>query len=230
MLFKSCVNALYLFLCTFIFLIRCDSYCVVSKSLFIIVLYELYIYHYFTSCLGMLDLLIELIISLNRLFIITNRWNFDKMNRKFIFIVISLFSLLFYSPNVYLLTIKQLDEQVNYLHVNASSANRTEPVDTASTKSAAQYLHPPSPNRQRYQLEVFDPKLSYVLDNMLSFGIFLRNCLISAIVIVMNVTSCFHYKDRITSKQALKTCRHGMILIFNDAHITLIWLILFLCE
>ena len=205
MLFKSSVNTLYLLLCSFIFLIKCEKYCFIPKTLYEIKLYELYIYNYFTSSLGLLDLLIEVVISFNRMFIISNRWDFNKIHSKSICTVLVMLSLVFYIPYLLLLKIQEQDDNASIFNSSLSNVNTSFDNKAFHHRSSI----------PKYQVVIRDYSYTSALDNMLSVSIFSRSFLLSTMLVSMNVTSCFQYKVRLDSKEALKAYRHSMIFILH---------------
>jgi hypothetical protein len=120
MLLKSIINSIYLFACSFIFLLKCGQFCNDLKHYYLVKLYQLYIFNYLTSCLGLLDLFIELIICFSRYAVISNEYYVKDRNKKMkrvgdcvIFILIT-FSFLFYIPNI-----------INYSIIPINVANST---------------------------------------------------------------------------------------------------------
>ena len=109
MLAKSVIVCMYLSIVIFVFLIKCNQTCRTIKSnyYFDIVArsYELYLFNYLSSCLGLLDLLVEVVISFERLCIILN-WNYlRKVN--VVMVILTSLSLIFYLPNLIFFGIKQ---------------------------------------------------------------------------------------------------------------------------
>lgn len=99
MYYKSIINSIYLFILIFVFLVKCGQFCTIRET-YIAQVYHLYMFYYLTNCLSLIDLLIELTISLNRYLVITNRQyvNRFKTNKLFSFLII--FSFFFYLPNL----------------------------------------------------------------------------------------------------------------------------------
>ena len=98
---KSIVNSVYLFSLIFVFMTRCDRFCPTLKNSYISKLYKLYILYYFTSSLALLDLIIELAISLKRYFYLNNRNCFTYHNlccKKFKLQILIMYSFLQFLP------------------------------------------------------------------------------------------------------------------------------------
>ena len=102
MVAKSAINVLYTFLCGFIFVFKCGNMCLFSSTSIIVVLYEYLIWDYFTSCLAILNILIEIIMCLQRCSIVYN-WTCFRFERFYVVIlVLSSISLLPYIPSLFL--------------------------------------------------------------------------------------------------------------------------------
>jgi hypothetical protein len=96
---KSIINSLYLFSSLFVFVTRCGIFCSSLKDSYMSKFYTIYILYYFTSSLGMLDLLIEVIISLKRyLKLKKSRLVENFPHEKLIISISFLFSFLHFSP------------------------------------------------------------------------------------------------------------------------------------
>ena len=203
MLLKSIINTLYLFLCSFTFLTKCESFCFLPKSTYIIQLYDLFIFNYFTSSLGLLDLLIEVVISVNRMFIISNSRYCQRINMNLVFMSLVGFSLLFYTPYLYVLEIKKKPGIAN--HSNFST-NSTETSFFLKNQ------------KEKYQMAVFDQRVVKTFQNMLTSSIFVRGFLLSALVIIMNFASCYYYRNRLKIKGEMKnfnTSNYKYIFLFS---------------
>ena len=82
MLANSVIKMLYTFMCAFICLVRCGRMCPVASTSFVIVLYKYLIYDYVTSCMAVFNILIEIVLSLQRCSIVSNwkRFRFERFN------------------------------------------------------------------------------------------------------------------------------------------------------
>ena len=101
LLVKSIASCVYLLICLFAFILKYSSInnpSSPSSVQFIMRIYELYLFKYLSSCLGLFDLLLETLLAVERLFAITRR---EELKRSWL-ILVTLFiaSLLFYLPNV----------------------------------------------------------------------------------------------------------------------------------
>ena len=111
MLASSVINVVYTFMCGFIFLIKCGSMCPMSKTSIVVVLYEYLIWDYVTSCLAVLNILLEIIMCLQRCSIVSN-WSYFKFERFYVvFLVVILISLVPYIPYLFL---REIISDANY--------------------------------------------------------------------------------------------------------------------
>ena len=132
MLFKSIINSIYLFACSFLFLFKCGQFCNDLKHNYLVKLYQLYIFNYLTSCLGLLDLFIELIICFNRYAVISKE-NYAKNHNKNItrvgdcvILALITFSFVFYMPNMIIYEIIPLNFVNTTLSNNATYINSSK--------------------------------------------------------------------------------------------------------
>ena len=110
MLASSFANFLYMFLCGFIFLLKCNRLCSINQNTLAIVLYSYLIWDYFTSSLAILISLIEIVMCLQRFSIISNSKRFKFENFRVIFPIIVVFSLLNYLPRLFFKEINALSD------------------------------------------------------------------------------------------------------------------------
>ena len=101
MLANSCTNCLYSFLCGFIFMLKCGSLCNISQTAPFVVYYDYLIWEYFTSSLAILISLIELVMCLQRYSVISHLERFKFKNFFNVFPILVVFSLLTYSPRLF---------------------------------------------------------------------------------------------------------------------------------
>jgi hypothetical protein len=129
---KSIINSIYLFLCFFVFLFRCGQFCSKMKNFQIVKFYQLYVFNYLTSCLGLYDLLIELIITVTR-FLNLMRNNQLKRNSSNLILLGAFFiSIIFYIPNIFCFKIIEDSETKNgykIIFASANSLNLIEYID-----------------------------------------------------------------------------------------------------
>jgi hypothetical protein len=122
MYYKSIINSIYLFILIFVFLIKCGQFCTIRES-YIAKIYYLYMFYYLTNCLSLIDLLIELTISLNRYLVITNRQYVNQLKTNRLFSCLIIFSLLFYLPNLIFFRLKNFE-----LNNNSNYSNQNETI------------------------------------------------------------------------------------------------------
>lgn len=76
-------------------------------------MYIILIDDYFTSCLAIFSILIEIVLSLQRYLILINKATFQKISHKWIICILFLISLLYYLPMLFRKNI--LSTKINYL-------------------------------------------------------------------------------------------------------------------
>lgn len=102
LLAEAIVDFNYLLLLSFLTFLYCGSPCFSLASSLFGQLYSLAIDNYLTSCLAFHNILIELVLSLQRLFIITNKPWLSGISFIRIYIPIVISSLIFYAPLLFL--------------------------------------------------------------------------------------------------------------------------------
>lgn len=97
---KSFVNVTYLFSSMFVFVTRCGIFCTDLKDSYIAKFYTLFVLYYFTSSLGLLDLIIEVIISVKRYLKLINSTLVDNLMayQRTIYTVMFVYSFLQFFP------------------------------------------------------------------------------------------------------------------------------------
>jgi hypothetical protein len=130
MLLLAVNNATYLFILLFLVFIKCGTVCDATFShLFITNLYLFIFIDYFTSCLAINGILIELVLSVQRLYLILSKnqksalfWRAQFRSLKAMPIALFIFSLIFYSPVLGLKTIISFDLNQTDKSSNATTA------------------------------------------------------------------------------------------------------------
>lgn len=127
LLISSVNDLVYSLMVAVLFLIR-ESFCVLfcsPNSQYLRCLLHIIIEDYFTSCLFMINILIELLQSFKRLFVISNKKNFQHFSMSSAMIAIFLISFTFYSPVIFL-------NRIGY--ANTTNEYIVEPTDFGHTK------------------------------------------------------------------------------------------------
>ena len=112
-LVKSCIATLYSFVCSFVFLLKCNTLCTAWSASptfsYAQRLYELYVYNYVSTSLVVLDLLVEVVIAFERLCVLTNANHLVVSRHRIGTIVacLALFIFVFFSPNLVLWQIRK---------------------------------------------------------------------------------------------------------------------------
>jgi hypothetical protein len=174
MYIKTIINSIYLAICSFVFLFKCGQFCD-FKTNYVIKMYELYMYMYYSSCLAMLELLIEITISLNRYVTISNNKCFRFINGNVMIVSFFLISFSFYLPILFLYKVDRVNKPGN--------------MTDAYTM---QYIE----MNNDYKIEV-DPTYEYHLKLLETVGLSLRGILIVALIIILNVLCFLKHKNNV---------------------------------
>jgi hypothetical protein len=119
MLTNSVSNFIYSFICFFVFMMRCGRYCSI-QNMYWVKFYEKYMFFYFTSCLGLFNVFIELLVSIQRYYIVTKPELKQKFSWRYAVIILFLFSLAIYTPNIAYRQIVHLDSFSNATSLNST--------------------------------------------------------------------------------------------------------------
>jgi hypothetical protein len=112
MYLKSISNFFYLLISFFVFMFKCGYYCDFENS-YLVKIYELYFFINFENFLGLLEILIEITISLNRFFCIINKQYFKILNSSVIVFLLAILSLLLSLPNIFMFEVVHINIGLN---------------------------------------------------------------------------------------------------------------------
>lgn len=98
MLVISMVDFAYITIIGFEITFKCGSFCDILKNSYATQVYTLWFADYLTSCLAIMNILIELFVSIQRLFIILNKKFLQNVSFRIVLILISLVSIVYYIP------------------------------------------------------------------------------------------------------------------------------------
>ena len=105
MLYNSVANLAYLLTVVFVFIIRCGQFCQI-KDTYLAKFYTHYIYMYTANSISLFSAFIEVAITIQRYFFLTNRSLLKKFKKKFIFGPLLVFAFVFYLPQLSTFEIK----------------------------------------------------------------------------------------------------------------------------
>ena len=113
MMSNSAINAGYMFLCGFIFLLRCGSLCKTNTSKLELIIYNFIIWDYLTSSMAILINFNEMIMCIQRYSLIRNwkRFQFKRFNLIFPFLIIM--SIIVYLPRLFFRAIRKKENDNN---------------------------------------------------------------------------------------------------------------------
>ena len=107
MLYNSMSDIAYLFSVMFVFVMRCGQFCDELKHSYIAKFYHHYIFTYVANSIGLFGILIEILISVQRIFFLTNRAFMDRFKINLTLIGFLVFSFGFCIPQLFAFQIKQ---------------------------------------------------------------------------------------------------------------------------
>lgn len=108
MLYNSLSDIAYLLSVIFVFVIRCGQFCPELKDSYMAKIYHQYIFMYLANSLGLFGVLIEILISVQRIFILTNRTFMNASKTNVCLIVFLIFSFLFCMPQLFAFELKRM--------------------------------------------------------------------------------------------------------------------------
>ena len=125
--FKTIINSIYLFLLVFVFLIKCGRYCS-FKETYIANLYHLYIFSYIASVLALIELILHVVISINRWLEINKKDYFSTINTNKTLLITSIISFLYFFPYLFVFKITELEDYQDSTSYIYKSNNDTDSV------------------------------------------------------------------------------------------------------
>lgn len=144
---SSLVDFIYSIVIAFMVLIECGSICDNIRGLhFLTHFYRIYLDDYLTSSLAINNILIEIFLSTQRFFIISNKKCLQSISSIRIILIVFCFSLLFYSPVLFLKRIVSIDQhnssfnsttngyKLEYTEFGNSSIGRALPLILSSIR------------------------------------------------------------------------------------------------
>lgn len=111
MYLKSINNSVYLFISLFLCLHRCGRFCTIEKS-YLIKLIQLYLFSTVNSILLLSDLFIEVVITLNRYFLLISKHKYEMFNKlriEFVLLIIFAVSIVINIPKLWIYEIRKLN-------------------------------------------------------------------------------------------------------------------------
>lgn len=98
---------------------QCGTLCDERKMSLEYQIFTIWFTDFLTSCLAIMNILIELFVSIQRLFIISNKSFFANKSTKTVLVVLFVFSLCYYSPVLF----------INYITTNTNGSNNTYKIE-----------------------------------------------------------------------------------------------------
>lgn len=99
---STIIDFIYITIIAFKIFIVCGSKCNFRKNHLSTLIYNLYFQDYFTSCLAINNILLEIYVSLQRFMIISNKKFLQNSRPILVIVFISIFSIFYYLPVIFL--------------------------------------------------------------------------------------------------------------------------------
>ena len=200
MLCKSIANALYLFICSFVFLVKCGHNCSLTfPRNYYIKLYELYLFIYFASVLALIDLFMEIMIILQRLFLIINKKFIEQRSVTTFVLPLVIIAICVYSPHCYFVRIEEVYEissdPAHMLMYNLSLVKRLSPFQRGEEKT-----NKTTTKGSFFELKVANPR-GYELYEIVATSCF-RILTLLAVIVLFNTISFYVFKRHLSQKMS----------------------------
>ncbi len=127
MLANSVNNAFYLLLCGIYDFILCQKVCERNEKPLGLLIFLMIIREYFSSCMAVFNLLIQIFLSIQRIFLVTNKRFFQNISVIKSVSILAFVSLVFYSP---ILTIQKIELSQSNTTLNHSESRLYSIVKT----------------------------------------------------------------------------------------------------
>ena len=175
MLYNSISDIGYLVSVMFVFVIRCGQFCDNLKDSYMAKLYHHYIFMFVANSLALFGILIEILISMQRIFFLMNRTFINRSKINLTLIGFLLFSFVFCVPQLFSFEIKQIT-RVTKLNVT----------------------------RLIYVRENVTPHMSYLFRNLFGIQHAFRLILIIFLIFTLNFLTYYLFKKHANKKRQLK--------------------------
>ena len=186
MLYNSISNLLYSFVCAFVFMMRCGNLCPFQNT-WIACVYEKYFYFYFSGVLGMFNVLIEIIIAIQRYFIAANKKFTNESTIKALIMVIIIFSFCAYTPIIITRDILELDQN--------------------KVASLTPLIHNPN----NFTLYYIKNNIGQFVPLKIIYSVFtmFRSILVLLMLVFINILLLNKFDDHVSKKANIKTVKTG---------------------
>ena len=176
MLYNSISDIAYLFSVMFVFVMRCGHFCDELKDSYMAKFYHHYLFTFVANSLGLFGILIEILISVQRIFFLTNREFINRFKINLTLIGFLIFSFVFCIPQLFAFEIKSLK-------VAAKDLNATRVI---------------------YIRENVTPNMSFLFRNLVGIQTSFRLVLIVCLILTLNYLTYYLFKKHARKKRQLK--------------------------
>ena len=175
MLYNSISDIAYLVSVMFVFMIRCGQFCDDLKYSYIAIVYHQYVFMYLANSLALFGIFIEILISVQRIFILTNRAYISRFKINSTLVGLLIFSFAFCIPQLFSFKIKQIEK--------VTKLNTTRLI---------------------YIRENMTPSMSFLFRNLFGIQQAFRLILIVFLIFTLNYLTYFLFKKHANKKRQLK--------------------------
>lgn len=204
MYIKAIVNTLYLLISIFVFIIKCGKFCDIEDTYFS-KLYHLYFFIYLISCLGLFDLFIEISISLNRFFTITNKFfqNHhikDNFNSNMILLFLLFYSFLFHIPYLFAYQITEVKVYNDTYSIFVSKFKEIKIINYTAKYSKYEMVYN---DNYRIRLRL----INYI-------GVGLRSFLMFFLIVLVNMLGLYRFKQNVNNLLLMRSIHGNLLKLF----------------
>ena len=179
MLYNSMSDIAYLVSVMFVFVMRCGQFCDELKDSYMAKFYQHYIFNFVASSFGLFGILIEILISMQIIFFLTNREFIWRFTINLTLIGFLIFSFVFCLPLMYAFEIKSLK-------VAAKGLNATRVI---------------------YVREYVSQNMSFLFRNLVRIQVSFRLVLIVCLIFTLNYLTYYLFKKQTRKKLKMKTIK-----------------------
>jgi hypothetical protein len=183
MLYNSLSDIAYLFSVMFVFVMRCGQFCDELKDSYAAKFYHHYIFTFVANSLGLFGILIEILISVQRIFFLTNKAFMDRTKINVTLIGFLTFSFVFCIPQLFAFEIKALQAR------KKSGQNETSLI---------------------YIRENVTPNMSFLFRNLVGIQTAFRLILIVCLIFTLNYLTFYFFTRHVRKKNRLKVNTFNM--------------------
>ena len=211
---KSIINIVYLFICCWIFVEKCGHYCAEEPNAqtsymlnFLIQLYIFYAYKFVASLLAHSDLLIEILVAVERLKLLvkersrtaisstqSNPWTSCRTSTNCQLIMVALATFTIYLPRLIFTRIVRIDStSSSSSSFSVHLSNFTHMIDGDEISGVNGEI--------QYRIEITNERMYFLLDNIAT--LYLRAALMLLLIVLINAANYYQLNNRMRAVECL---------------------------